>query len=135
MEACRLPPSLVDEVDWSAEWWSRGVAAAGNSDEGMTGDRVGLSRCVFNKGLGASGSYSGDSAGEGVSSSRPGEGMMETSWEPRGEGDSAGESEVALALARVSISTFIPWLQCPIFPQMKYLFPGEVRGMFVVPSL
>ncbi|CAL5336565.1 unnamed protein product [Camellia sinensis] len=37
--------------------------------------------------------------------------------------------------ASVSTSTFIPWLQCPIDPQMKYLFPGEVRGTTVLPPL
>lgn len=35
--------------------------------------------------------------------------------------------------ARVSISTFIPWLQCPSVPQMKYFLPGEESGMVVVP--
>lgn len=87
--------------------------------EGMTGENVGLSRCVWNNGLGDEEIMtSGDSAGEVVESS----------------GDAAGVTEF-VALARVSISTFIPWLQCPIVPQMKYLFPGKVRGMVVAPSL
>jgi hypothetical protein len=44
------------------------------------------------------------------------------------------ESEVlsgAAAGARVSISTFIPWLQCPIVPQMK----GMVVGLNCVTRL
>ena len=77
----------------------------------MTGEDIGLSISVWNDGLGAAGISSGDSAGEVVESS----------------GDAA--------VARVFTSTFIPWLQCPIVPQMKYLFPGEVRGMVVAPSL
>jgi hypothetical protein len=48
------------------------------------------------------------------------------------EGDDAGG---AAADARVSIWTFIPWLQCPIVPQMKFLVPGEESGMVVVPPL
>jgi hypothetical protein len=48
------------------------------------------------------------------------------------EGDDAGG---AADDARVSISTFIPWLQCPIVPQMKYLLPGEESGMVVAPPL
>lgn len=45
------------------------------------------------------------------------------------EGDAAAEADPA----RVSISTFIPWLQCPSVPQMKYFLPGEESGMVVVP--
>lgn len=48
------------------------------------------------------------------------------------EGEGAGGEEV---LARVSISTFIPWTQCPGVPQMKYLFPEASRGITVLPSL
>ena len=98
--------------------------------EGKTGEKVGLSRCAWNNGLGAEGIISsGDSSGE----------ALETSGDSAGEvvessGDAAGVTEF-VALARVSISTFIPWLQCPIVPQMKYLFPSEVRGMVVAPSL
>ena len=46
-------------------------------------------------------------------------------------GVASGGAEVA----SVSISTFIPWLQCPIVPQMKYLFPGEERGTAVLPPV
>ena len=45
------------------------------------------------------------------------------------EGDAGGGDDVA----RVSIWTFIPWLQCPAVPQMKYLLPCEESGMVVVP--
>lgn len=138
MEACRLP-LLVDEADNSCECCARGEAEAGNSVEGMTGENVGLSMFDSNNGLGASGSgiYSGDSAGEVVGdSSGAVEGMTEiTAGESATEGDAAGDEAEEIALASVSISTFIPWLQCPIVPQMKYLFPGDVRGMVVAPSL
>ena len=66
---------------------------------------------------------SGDFAGEG---------------EVFGAGDDGGvEGDVAgdVAVAKVSISICIPWLQCPSVPQMKYRFPGEERGMTVLPSL
>lgn len=38
-----------------------------------------------------------------------------------------------LEAASISISTFIPRLQCPVVPQMKYRFPEETRGMVVAP--
>lgn len=47
------------------------------------------------------------------------------------EGDAGGGADVA----RVSIWTFIPWLQCPLVPQMKYFLPCEESGMLVVPPL
>lgn len=82
---------------------NRGESTVGNSVEGMTGENVGLSTCVPNKGLGAS----GDSEGEVIDSSGAEEGMIETNGESSSEGDAAGESE-EIVLARVSISTFIP---------------------------
>lgn len=45
-------------------------------------------------------------------------------------GDKAGNGADA---ASVTISTFIPKLQCPPAPQMKYRLPGEVREMGVAP--
>ena len=83
----------------------------GDSVEGTSGDD------------GVPGADSGDFAGEG---------------EVFGAGDDGGvEGDVAgdVAVAKVSISICIPWLQCPSVPQMKYLFPGEERGMTVLPLL
>lgn len=119
----------------------------------MIGEDVGLSRCVSNNGLGVVGISSGDSAGESVNSGDSAgelvnsgdsageldsgdsmEGITGITGEAAGEGDTSGEVE-EVAVARVSISSFIPWLQCPNDPQMKYLFPGEARGMVVAPSL
>ncbi|KAF5746040.1 hypothetical protein HS088_TW06G00205 [Tripterygium wilfordii] len=52
------------------------------------------------------------------------------------DGGFAGEAGdgVGVAVARVSISTFIPELQWPGVPQMKYLLPGDDRAMTVLPS-
>jgi hypothetical protein len=62
--------------------------------------------------------------------------MMEMIGESdiEGDGDAAGEAG-EIWVASVSISTFIPWLQCPIVPQMKYLLPCDLRVMVVAPSL
>jgi hypothetical protein len=62
----------------------------------------------------------------------PRSGVTEEEAGGSAEGDDAGG---AAADARVSIWTFIPWLQCPIVPQMKFLVPGEESGMVVVPPL
>ena len=51
------------------------------------------------------------------------------------EEDSVGADTGGVVVASVSISTFIPWLQCPNVPHMKYLLPGEERGMMVLPPL
>lgn len=104
--------------------------------DGTTGENEGLPKFVSNNGLGASWLLSsGDSAGKVVDSSGDSEGMMEEIVGESARGDAAGESSEEVELERVSISTFIPWVQCPIAPQMKYLFPGELRGMVVAPSL
>lgn len=117
-------PFFADAVDGSSDF----------SVEGMTGENAGLSRCVSNSGLGAARTYSGDSAAELVKSGDSAEGATGIIGEAAGEGDSVGEVE-EVAPARVSISIFIPWPQCPNVAQMKYLLPGEVRGMVVSPSL
>lgn len=105
----------------------------------MAGDNAGLSIFVSDIGLEAVGTYSGDSAGEVVdSTTAEGTRGINASGEAVGEyiveGDAAGEI-AEVALSRVSTSSFIPWLQCPNVPQMKYILPAEVRGMVVVPSL
>lgn len=46
--------------------------------------------------------------------------------------EAAGGGEEA---ARVVISSFMPLMQCPPLPQMKYLLPGEVRGMTAAPPV
>lgn len=46
-----------------------------------------------------------------------------------------GEAGGGVEVARVSISSFIPPAQCPGVAQVKYLLPGEERGMTVVPPL
>jgi len=84
MEACRFPFSL-DEADVSCECCARGEAGARNSVEGVTGENVGLSACVSNKGLSAS----GDSADETVDSAGAAEGMMEIIGESATEGAAA----------------------------------------------
>lgn len=109
----------------------------GDSVEGMT--------IAFGVGLKAS---SGDCAGGGAAAEVSGardeaKGVSEEGGRVV-EGDSCGArfaageavgggAEVVARL--VSTSSFIPWLQCPIVPQMKYLFPGEERGIVVLPPL
>lgn len=131
MKACKFPFS-IDEADASCECWGRGELGARNSVEGITGDDVGVSICVSNNGLGESGDSAG---GEVVVSLGAAEGMIEIMGESAIGGDATGGETGEIWVASVSISTFIPWLQCPIVPQMKYLFPCDVRGMFVAPSL
>lgn len=93
--------------------------SGGNGDEG---DNVGAS--------------SGECAGEG----KPelfGDGEGEETGGVSGEdgsGEFVGEAGGG-AVARMSISSFIPWVQCPGVPQMKYLLPGEERAMTVEPPL
>lgn len=40
--------------------------------------------------------------------------------------------DAAVAALTMSTSSFMPCAQCPAVPQMKYLFPGAVRGTVVV---
>jgi len=40
----------------------------------------------------------------------------------------SGAVGATVAVGTTFTSSFIPWLQCPGIPQMKYLFPGVVRG-------
>lgn len=73
----------------------------------------------------------GAGAGEEVELSGAGVGTRVTEE----AGGLAGDAVIGADAARVSISTFIPWLQCPIVPQMKYLLPGEESGIAVVPPV
>lgn len=50
-------------------------------------------------------------------------------------GGAKGEAGGGVEVARVSISSFIPPLQCPGVAQVKYLLPGDERVMAVVPPL
>lgn len=86
----------------------------GDSAEGASGDN------------GLPGDDSGVFAVEGEVS-----GAVDADGGEEGEGDADGGVDVANA----SISICIPWLQCPSVPQMKYRFPGEVRGTTVLPSV
>lgn len=120
---------------WKPPFFGDAVERFGDcSVEGMIGEKVGLSRCVSKNGLDAATVYSGDSAAELPESGDSAEGLIGATGKNAGEGDSVGEVE-EVALARVSISIFMPWTQCPSDPHIKYLLPGEVRGMVVAPSL
>lgn len=50
-------------------------------------------------------------------------------------GGAEGVADGGEDVASVSTSSFIPWLQCPAVPQMKYLLPVEERVMTVLPPL
>ena len=137
----------VEEVWWdwsdSVEGVKEGDNEGSSKDEsdGEGGSTVGVDStgvCV-GESDGEGGSTVGvDSAGicvgEGTSlSSGAGVGTKGVTSEVGGwiVGDGVGGADVA----RVFIWTFIPWLQCPVVPQMKYLLPGEESGMVVVPPL
>lgn len=131
-----LKPHLVaDEGDSCGEEPLGGKDVEGISEEGAWGLLKGESDEDVGDNVGGD---SGNCAGEGGPISGAGE-ELGISVEAGGEaglsgvaaGDVAGDTDVA----RVVISTFIPWLQCPGVPQMKYLLPGEERGMTVLPSL
>lgn len=124
-DGCAEDPVREMEVGASVEGMSVGFDAGlmGNSD-GKAGDKVGAD--------------SGDCTGEALEAS--GANGVSTEEGAGIEGDSCGaglrgEAVGAVEGARVSTSSFIPWLQCPVVPQMKYLLPGEDRGMVVLPPL
>lgn len=84
----------------------------------------------------------GDSSGEGEEVSGAGEaggGVLEEACGVGATGEACGGFEGDAGAgevdARVSIPTFIPTVQCPGAPQMKYLLPGEESGMTVLPSV
>ena len=80
----------------------------------------------------------GEVPGDSVDGSSGDDGMPGAdSGDDAGDGEDFGAGDVAggVDVAKVSISICIPWLQCPSVPQMKYRFPGEERGMTVLPSL
>lgn len=131
------PPLLSDEAADGSEEAPVREMEVGDSVAGMV-TAVGV-------GLKAS---SGECAGEGEAAevsgareeakgvSEEGDGVAE--GDPCGARFTAGEAvgggaEVVAGL--VPTSSFIPWLQCPIVPQMKYLFPAEERGIVVLPPL
>lgn len=120
---CRKPFLLADEGD--------GVCETPLGDIGeVPGDSV--ERPPGDNGLPAAGA--GDSSCEGEEEVGAGELADGVAGEldfGAGEEEDGGVGDVA----KVSISTCIPWLQCPNVPQMKYRFPGAVRGMIVLPSL
>lgn len=134
----KLPCLWADEEGVSAEdpveevWWDWSDSVGGVKE----GDNAGSSE---DESDGEGGSTVGvDSAGvcvgEGASlSSGAGVGTKGVTSEVGGwiVVDGVGGADVA----RVFIWTFIPWLQCPTVPQMKYLLPGEESGMVVVPPL
>lgn len=89
------------------------------------------------EGLSSLGELEGEADGEPFSE----EGVGAFLGWPAGEGAltvgllGAGEGDGDDAATTASISSFIPWLQWPAVPQMKYLFPGEVMEMTVSPPL
>lgn len=112
-----------------------GKSEAGGSEDGETvgGELEGAfddAALEGSEGVGASvGEEEMERGGEAVGASVGGE---ETG---RG-GEAAGAvGGVAVVAATTSISTFIPWLQCPGIPQMKYLFPGEESATTVLPPV
>lgn len=131
-----------------------GGEVEGESAVGTSGEGGGLPKGELDGDAGDTvGADFGDSSGEGEEVSGAGEagdGEVSGAGEAGGgvleeacgvgatgeacggfEGD-AGAGEVD---ARASISTFIPTVQCPGAPQMKYLLPGEESGMTVLPSV
>lgn len=131
-----------------------GGEVEGESAVGTSGEGGGLPKGELDGDAGDTvGADFGDSSGEGEEVSGAGEagdGEVSGAGEAGGgvleeacgvgatgeacggfEGD-AGAGEVD---ARVSIPTFIPTVQCPGAPQMKYLLPGEESGMTVLPSV
>lgn len=117
--------TVVLETPFVADEEPGGGAVAGDSVEGT----FGKGRLPSGVGIVAS----GDSAGDGEETSGD-----ETGESDRGEGADggiAGEEAGGEEVASVSISTFIPLLQCPGAAQMKYLFPGDDKVMTVLPSV
>ena len=100
----------------------------GDSVEGTTGDDAGLltGDCDLGGDRGDIGECMG-SEGTGVA--------RESCGGVGGVSADGGAAGGGAEVASVSISTFIPWLQCPIVPQMKYLFPREERGTAVLPPV
>ncbi|CAL5406363.1 unnamed protein product [Camellia sinensis] len=113
----------------------------GDSVEGTTGDDVGLLTGDLRS---IGGDIVGADNGEcmacgGLAGVAVGGGVILETGEFRGGfvgvavgGGVAGEVGGGAEVASVSISSFIPWAQCPGVPQMKYLFPGEGRAMTVL---
>jgi hypothetical protein len=118
----------LEEVWWDSDWSVEGVkegddeGPSKDESDGDGGSNVGVDSgvCVGEEAWLSSGAGVGTS--KGVTDEAGG-------WI---EGDGVGGAD---DVARVFISTFIPWLQCPTVPQMKYLLPGEESGMVVVPPL
>lgn len=132
------PHFVADEGGSCGEEPLGGRDVEGTSEEGR-----GLLKGESDEDVGDNvGADFGDSSGEGAEISGAGE-VLGVTGEAGGVaglsgvavGDVAGDSDGGEDVARVVIPTFIPWLQCPIVPQMKYLLPGEERGMTVLPSL
>lgn len=139
-----LKTTLAAEDGWGGcERPLGGGEVEGESAVGTSGEGGGLPKGELDGDAGDTvGADFGDSSGEGEDVSGAGEaggGVLEEACgvgaarEDCGgfEGD-AGAGEVD---ARASISTFIPTVQCPGAPQMKYLLPGEESGMTVLPSV
>lgn len=127
----------------------RDEAADGSGEDPVremeVGDSVEGMSIAVGVGLKAS---SGDCAGEGEAAEVSGAREEAKGLSEEGgrvvEGDSCGARFTAgeavgggaeLVARLVSTSSFIPWLQCPFVPQMKYLFPAEERGIVVLPPL
>jgi len=113
----RIWTLLADEGGGGEESVAGGELA-GESVEGTSRDDLGLPTGTLDDGGNAGAGCEVVSGGEAVGGVADG-----------GEDDGGEEA------ARVSISTFIPWLQCPLVPQMKYLLPAEARGMTVLPPV
>lgn len=107
-----------------------------DSVEGIIEDDAGLPKGELDgDGVSSCGevdSGAGTGAGEEVELSGAGVGTRVT--EEAG-GLAGGDAVVGADAARVCISTFIPWLQCPLVPQMKDLLPGEESRIVVVPPV
>lgn len=120
-----------------------GGEVEGESAVGTSGGGGGLPKGELDGDTGDTvGADFGDSSGEGEDVSGAGEaggGVLEEACGVGATGEACGGFEGDAGAgevdARVSISTFIPTVQCPGAPQMKYLLPGEESGMTVLPSV
>lgn len=97
------------------------------------GDAIGtlLGAVVLDGGGDDTGEVAGEGVNEGVPVAAAGACGGGVGGTAAGAGGGAGVPSVVV----VVITTFIPLSQCPCDPQMKYLFPEELRLITVIPPL
>lgn len=111
-------PFVADEVTDSAETWLGGVMKTSGDDAVIDSD----GGVINGEDASGAGGKTGPTtvAGKGAETG------------PR-VGKVAGDCDVVDEAVSVLIWSFIPAAQCPGELQMKYFFPGDVRGMTVEP--